>query len=577
MRRPAFIAWLSKPGWFNREERERFASHAADLGMDVSPLGLGVLVASDRMAVGQRAALVGTLCRRPDRKALPAESLPTLLDSNDLATRLIDDHWGDYIAIGALGPDRPRAALRAPFGDLACYWQEADEHLALASSVALLSRFDMPPPSIDWQSLGRFLAATDLRTGATCLAEIGELNGGQSVSVSQRGTAFERHWSPWDWTLDEKQFATREDAADAMGMAIDASVSARVQKHDRSVLLLSGGLDSSVIAAALTGCERSFTVLTMVVGDRQGDEREHARAVAERLHVPLVERIREADMVDLSRPLAARLPRPVGSQFRQATFRAADAVASDLGAAAILDGGGGDNMFCSLRSVAPLVDELFHAGPTATLFRTAQSIARMTNVGVAEVAQQALARIVTRRRRYRWAIDRSLLDSQAYEGFVPQHPWLDPPPGTPPGKAAQVALILAATAVTESPDGERDPPILSPLVSQRIAEAALRVPSWMWFEHGHNRAIVRRAYADRLPGSIVQRRSKGTPTGFLSLLVEANADMLRPFLLDGLLATNRVLDLPAVEALLAGGPARDLGFARLLQLADAEAWARSWA
>lgn len=577
MRKPAFIAWLSKPGWFNGEERERFASHAADLGMDVSPLGLGVLIASDRMALGQRTALVGNLRRRQDREALSAEALASLLDSEDLASRLIDDHWGDYVAIGAFAAGRPRAALRAPFGDLACYWQEADEHLALASSVALLSRFDMPPPSVDWQSLGRFLAATDLRTGGTCLAEIGELNGGQMASVSQRGTAFERHWSPWDWTTLAQQFATREDAADAIGMAIDASVSTRVQPHDRSVLLLSGGLDSSVVAAALAGGERAFTALTMVVGDRQGDEREHARAVAERLHVPLVERVREADMVDLSRPLAAQLPRPVGSQFRQATFRAADAVARDLGATAILDGGGGDNMFCSLRSVAPLVDAFFQEGPTAAVCRTAASIARMTNVGVVEVAWQALARTLTRRRRYRWAIDPSLLDPQAHEGFVPRHPWLEPPPGTPPGKAAQVALILAATAVTESPDGERDPPILSPLVSQCVAEAALRVPSWMWFEDGHNRAIVRRAYADRLPGSIVRRRSKGTPTGFLSLLVEANAAMLRPFLLDGLLAANRVLDRPGVEALLAGGPARDLGFARLLQLADAEAWARSWA
>ncbi len=98
----------------------------------------------------------------------------------------------------------------------------------------------------------------------------------------------------------------------------------------------------------------------------------------------------------------------------------------------------------------------------------------------------------------------------------------------------------------------------------------------MWFEEGRNRVPVRQAYADRLPASVVGRRSKGTPTGFLARLIERDADLLRPFLLDGCLAIHGVIDRAAVEAALAPGPARDLRFARLLQLADAEAWARSW-
>lgn len=137
-----------------------------------------------------------------------------------------------------------------------------------------------------------------------------------------------------------------------------------------------------------------------------------------------------------------------------------------------------------------------------------------------------------------------------------------------PLSLALVGLLLAAMAVADGLDPDRHPSLLSPLVSQPIAEAALRVPSWMWFEEGRNRVPVRQAYAARLPASVVGRRSKGTPTGFLTRLVEKEADMLRPFLLDGCLAVHGVIDRAAVEAALAPGPARDLRFARLLQPAS---------
>lgn len=87
---------------------------------------------------------------------------------------------------------------------------------------------------------------------------------------------------------------------------------------------------------------------------------------------------------------------------------------------------------------------------------------------------------------------------------------------------------------------------------------------------------LRHGFTPALPAPVLARRSKGTPTGFFAALVQHNAAMLRPFLLDGVLATNLVIDRQAVEAALAPEPARDLSFARLLQMADAEAWARSW-
>lgn len=574
MIRPAFAAWLARSKPFGAGEQALFSEAAGRAGLGLCHVDDRMMVAASHAIATPGRWIVGSLFRRgeatPLTEATPRASPRTV----SAASELTRDHWGDYVAFGTSRDGR--YALRAPFGSLPCYWHEAPDHVVLASSVRLLGAFGGTAPAVDWHALGQFLAATDLRNGRTCLRGVEELGGGQAIEVSDRGIHLKRHWSPWSWADRAQAFHNREAAADALAGAIDTAVVSRLPVDAPAILLLSGGLDSSVVAAALASNGRRFTCLTMAVADAQGDERDHARAVARHLDVPLCEVLRDPRQVDLTRPLARGLPRPTGAQFRQATFAAADDLARETRSALVIDGGGGDNMFCSLQSVAPVVDALFAMGRGARPLATAASIARMAQVSLAAVVARAGVRLVTRRAAYRWPVDHSFLDPGIVDGLNSSHPWLNVPRGTPPGKAAQVGLLLAAMAVTDGLDPDQQPALLSPLVSQPVAEAALRVPSWMWFEEGRNRVPVRQAYAARLPASVVGRRSKGTPTGFLARLVVREADLLRPFLLDGCLAIHGVIDRAAVEAALAPGPARDLRFARLLQLADAEAWARSW-
>jgi asparagine synthase (glutamine-hydrolysing) len=89
--------------------------------------------------------------------------------------------------------------------------------------------------------------------------------------------------------------------------------------------------------------------------------------------------------------------------------------------------------------------------------------------------------------------------------------------------------------------------------------------------------VAREAFAAQLPVSILHRRSKGRPDSFSAEIFEQNVDTLREMLLGGLLAANGLLDRAAIAAILkVEAPLRGLGFDRILQLADTEAWARSW-
>lgn len=143
-------------------------------------------------------------------------------------------------------------------------------------------------------------------------------------------------------------------------------------------------------------------------------------------------------------------------------------------------------------------------------------------------------------------------------------------------RSAGIALLVPAQNMVEAVNAGAPYPAISPLASQPVIEAALRIPSWQWIAPGHDRAVVRAAYRDRLPAAIIDRRSKGTPTSFVAQIFERNRATIRDMLLGGWLAEQHVVDTAVLSSALADeAPVRDLGFAALMTLLDVEAWARA--
>src|SRR3546814_2426621 len=102
--------------------------------------------------------------------------------------------------------------------------------------------------------------------------------------------------------------------------------------------------------------------------------------------------LRETSDVDLAESAARGLPRPSARAFAQASALLADAVACDHHASAIFDGGGGDNMFGSLQSPAPVVDCLRSDGGAGHFWQTARSIGIAAQTSTFDVARRALLR-----------------------------------------------------------------------------------------------------------------------------------------------------------------------------------------
>src|SRR3546814_3180395 len=115
--------------------------------------------------------------------------------------------------------------------------------------------------------------------------------------------------------------------------------------------------------------------------------------------------MRETSDVDLAGSAARGLPRPSARAFAQASALLADAVACDHHASAIFDGGGGDNMFGSLQSPAPVVDCLRSDGGAGHFWQTASSIGIAAQTSTFDVERRALLRSWSRGPAYRWMDD----------------------------------------------------------------------------------------------------------------------------------------------------------------------------
>jgi len=313
--------------------------------------------------------------------------------------------------------------------------------------------------------------------------------------------------------------------------------------------------------------------------DPSGDERRFVRRLGEHLSVPVIGSVYDASLIDLDRAASVGLARPQRKTFMQALDRALGLAGGELSAEVIFDGNGGDNLFCFLHSSAPVVDSLRCRGPGVATFKTFLDMCRLTGCDMGTMARAVFRRLARPERTAHWVPDRRLLANcrQVGSQIEPLTPWFAVPAGRLAGKRDHLELIMRCQNHLHSLVSPGSQFRFSPLMSQPLVEFCLSMPTWLWCTGGINRALARAAFAGDLPYDIVVRTSKSGPDSFIRRLFADRRAQIRDMLLGGMLAENGLIDLEAVDlALSASAETGDSIVYRLLDLTEAEAWARSW-
>lgn len=506
---------------------------------------------------------------KPCEAIMPREAVAIVKSTGEWAIRNL---WGNYLLFWVEGD--AIHILRSPMGGPAIFNLENGQGVRAGlpsacafTDLAIARGLGFSLDRLDAEAVDARLRFLLLRSPACEIAGVTEILPGEVARLGV-GRRLGTGWSPWHHVEKPPQRAD----PDALRAVVGRTISAWSGRFERLQLELSGGIDSSIVAACLAGRSRPWRGYTLATrDDADGDERPYAQAVAERVGVPLGEGYRPP-VGDPIAPLPKLHVRPGGFGLLGPSDVAYLAAARDYGADAIFTGTGGDNVFGYMTSTAPILDALRFAGPIAA-WRAANDLSRVANDNIWKALGYSARRML--RPPALWPVDPSLL-SRCFADAVPRHPWIDTARGVAPGQQHYALRLLVSQPFIDGFDRALALPLIAPLLSQPIVEFTLGVPSWQWAEGGLNRAFARRAFRDDLPRKVIERTSKGRILSAYLPAYAAYRDVLRPFLLDGWLAGEGLLDVDALRALLDGREqANAIAMARILGFADMERWARA--
>lgn len=497
------------------------------------------------------------------------------------ARRVLAAGWGQYAAI--LSAPEGRAVLRDPSGMLDVQGWSLDDDVAVVGSDPWRLPAGLRPrwPGLNWNRIAAFVTAPTATTTPSLFDGLTAVGPGEVLTLEPFG-APQPVWSPVAFAAEPLAAAEAPEVQHELLRRVFACTTALLSDHERLLVELSGGLDSSSLAGVIGAVGlggRVQTWLNLVDRRPEGDEARYARAVADRLEVALtcVDRapgaIRVADLADLS---AESWPAIAGVDA--ARDRDAAARVQSTGATAIVSGQGGDAVFFQMGAPVVAADLLAATGLRGLLGPVLPDLARRTRTTIWAVLAAVHA---ARRGRLpeRKIVNRLVTAEVAAWANQVEHAWTSAALASdlPLGKRLHVRAIASAQINHQYSRRRRVADILFPLLAQPVVELALRIPTFVLAGGAYDRPFQRATFADHLPQAVLARRAKGNASVYFARLMANSLAEMRPYLLDGVLCDAGVLDRRTLEAVMTPEHLIWQDAANDLVTAIAtEAWVRHW-
>jgi asparagine synthase (glutamine-hydrolysing) len=420
--------------------------------------------------------------------------------------------------------------------------------LLFATEVTILLGLLDRRPDPDELALAHHLVDHSVPEGRMLFAGVRRLGGGRHMELSDSGHVERRHWAP---RYRPPLQAPRSELAGRLHDALEMAIGDAVADEPVGALLLSGGLDSSVVAAV--AAERSPGLHGMSAAfpaEPEFDETAWAAQVAEHLGMPLA-RV----PIDRREPLDAaeaylrewQLPLPVPGLILEEPLLAE---ASRLGARIVLDGQGGDELFGAahfliadrVRRLRPL--DAWRLSRRHPWLGASPPLRHVWRVFVSVGVRGALPPRIHERVRHSRPTERYapawLRPDLARRYHDTEDPWrwkrLDGPRWwasladtlTRGRERADLADYLRRRGRAAGLEAR------SPLLDVGLVELALRLPPETNFDPVSSRALVREALNGRLPSAVLARRDKRDFAALYhqTLQSTANLDRIRRLLDD---------------------------------------------
>jgi asparagine synthase (glutamine-hydrolysing) len=478
---------------------------------------------------------------------------------------------------------------RDRFGVKPLYLCQSQGTLVFGSEIKTLVRALRLRCQVNVRAVATYLRALQLDcSDETFFTGITRLAPGHYAELDAAGGTLSPRLSRY-WSLEDSgaPLTDEDTAAEQVRTLLADAVRLRLRSDVPVGLLLSGGLDSSAIAALASerlGADGDLTFISAVSDDRASDESPFSRAVARHLERPLQEVRLEFPAQDIM-PLIGRVTEqcdePIGS-FACVAQNLLMQRARELGVTVLLSGQGADEVFCGYRKYAAFqLQALARSGRWLAAARLLADFMRERTV----LHQFNLADA----RRYlpRWLTPRR---AEVGGPALADAGLLCPPLGSRGDvRDRQRADIesLSIPALTHWEDRNSmawSCEVRNPFLDYRVVSCGVNLPMELKVRGGWTKYVLRRALTGRLPPEIVWRRDKRgftTPEAHMlrnelrahvDELLVPSAEMVRRGLIDPAAARVRFADFLR-------GPAGANGVVasrEVFQLVSLELWLRAY-
>lgn len=428
--------------------------------------------------------------------------------------------WDQAIKRVTLARDR--------FGKKPLLFSQRGGRLIFASDLVALERLEGTDHAVDPEALRLFFALRYLPEPWSIAEGVAHLAPGHLARFDGSGLQVE----PWVVPEAPPRYRDEAEAGRALADRFDRAVALRLVADVPVGAYLSGGVDSALVAEAMTRHASDVRTFTVGFADVPAyyDERAEARAVADRLGTRHTEiEVSSADALAAVEPLFDALDEPFADSSALPSFLLARETRRHVTVA--LSGDGGDEVFGGYRLYQ---GEFYAAGyrrvpgflrraliePAARLLPDdkgrgwtdkARRVRRFVDhAGKPSVERRAgLARLLSERE-----LDRLLVHPAGKAPTVEQVFGA----ARPKGPDAVTAMLMGDQAVVLPGDmlAKVDRTAMawalevrSPFLDPAVVDCANAMPGSFKLKRGQGKAILAKAFADRLPAEVFSRPKKG--------------------------------------------------------------------
>lgn len=388
--------------------------------------------------------------------------------------------------------DRPARRLllaRDRVGKKPLFYAIGRGRLAFASEPrAILADGDIPR-EIDPQAIDLFLHYQAVPSPRSAFKAIQKLRPAHTLTWHDGASSSRRYWK---LSYRDRANATAQEAVELIRDELLQATRLRLRSDVPVGALLSGGVDSSAVVAAMAR-QVDRPVKTFSIGFDVGefDESNYAREVARAYATEHHELVLDASAMELLPRLVWHYGEPFADSSALATFALADMASRHVTVA--LNGDGGDEAFAGYRRYAEPAPE----GPLIRHHAERRAHAYFEADARMELYQPEFSESLD---KYAW---RAFVEEpyRASDATDPLERVLDVDVQTYLGEDLLVKMDIATMAHSLE--------ARSPLCDQRVQELAAALPMAMKLSGSTTKAIFKQAMRDWLPSRIIDRPKMG--------------------------------------------------------------------